>query len=895
MNRIRQLFTRGQLYSDLSAEIQEHLEEKIAGLVEDGMPRAEAESIARREFGNVTLIQEHSREVWRWHAMESLFQDVWHTFRLMRRNPGFTIVAVSSLALGIGANTALFSILDALVLRDLPVPHPEQLVRVGAHVRGDPFAGLSLPMFEEIARDQKVFSVMFAWAADAVLNVEANGALSRADIWAAAGNFYSELGAVPEMGRLIGPEDVNLTSGVPAQVAVLGYGFWRRHYGGAPDVVGKTIRIEGLPFTIIGVTRNGFTGIVTGVPPEITIPITAWPVALGRSNVQQYLRSPDSRWLEVAGRLKPRVTLEQASAQLASIWPPIRQALAPAGKTPLEIAHFLSLEVKIESGRKGGSFLRSRFVKPLFVLLAIAAVVLLVTCVNLASLMLARAAARSYEMGVRVALGASRIRLTRQMLTESVTLSLVGALGAFAFSWWGSRALSGFIFGQMFIVPAEMNLSPDWRILSFTAAAALLTSILFGWAPAWRAAREDPNRAVQQSSRTLARNTGRLGKGLIVTQVALSLVLLVCAGLFLRSLQKLRSANPGFRTHGLLQVFLVPKPGGYKNVQWVSYERELIERISSLPGVLSAALAHGGPGQPIEWTERIRIRRAGSAETQADVAMVMPGTLRILGIGLHRGRGFAWQDDDRAPRVAIVSQDLAAQLFPKGEPIGQRLDIATRPEWQNLEIVGVVSKASLYDIRKRQMPTVYLPTTQYGDYMGYPSVLIETNASPAAVVASVRRTVESFGRDYIFQIKTIEQSIDRTLLQERVTAMLSAFFGGLALLLAAIGLYGLMAYNVTRRSREIGIRMALGAQRGLVQWMILRETLLLALLGLVLGLPCAAASSRLVASMLYGVNTSDPLTLICVSVLLVAVAALAGFVPARRAMRLDPIAALRYE
>jgi predicted permease len=373
----------------------------------------------------------------------------------------------------------------------------------------------------------------------------------------------------------------------------------------------------------------------------------------------------------------------------------------------------------------------------------------------------------------------------------------------------------------------------------------------------------------------------------MIAQVALSLVLLVCAGLFIRSLQNLRSANPGFRTHGLLQVSLLPKPGGYKNVQWLSYERELIERVSNVPGVVSAALAHNGPGQPIEWTETARISGTSTAGIKTDLMMCMPGTLPILRIGLLHGRGFTWQDDDRALRVAIVSQDFASQLFPKGDVIGQRVDITTQPKWQHLEIVGITSKASIYDLRKRHMPTIYLPTTQYGDYMGYPWLLIETKTSPAAFAAPLRRAVESLGRDYIFQIKTIEQSIDRTLLQERVTAMLSAFFGGLALLLAAIGLYGLMAYNVKRRSRETGIRMALGAEPRLVRWMVLRETLVLAFIGLIAGLPAAAACSRLIASMFYGVTTSDPVTLIGVSLLLLAVAALAGFIPARRAMRLD--------
>jgi predicted permease len=483
----------------------------------------------------------------------------------------------------------------------------------------------------------------------------------------------------------------------------------------------------------------------------------------------------------------------------------------------------------------------------------------------------------------------------RQMLTESVTLSMAGALGAFAFAWWGSRALSSFILGEIFIVPAEMNLAPDWRILGFTAGAAILTSILFGSAPAWRATREDPNAAVQQNARTIARSSGVLGKGLIIAQLAVSLVLLVCAALFIRSLEKLHRINPGFRTQGVLELGLTPKPGGYKDLAWISYYRQLNDRISSLPGVVSAALIHAGPANLLEWTERIGIHQSSTQDTQADLAMVMPGTFHTLGMSLLRGRNFTWQDDDHATRVAIVSENFAARVFPKGNAIGQRLDVTTQPKWQNLEIVGIVSNASLYDVRKHQPPTVYLPTTQYGDYMGYPRLLVVASIPPAAILGPLRQAVESLGREYVSRVRTVDQEVDRSLIQERVTALLSAFFGGLALLLAAIGLYGLMAYSVARRSREIGIRMALGARRGLMQWMILRETLLLALKGVVIGLPCAAAASRLIAGMLYGIGTGDPVTFVLVPLLLAAVAALAGFVPARRAMRLDPIAALHYE
>ncbi len=889
------LWRRNKLEQDLGRELQFHIAERVAALKNTGLSEDEARRQVRQEFGGIEQVKEECRNARGTLWFESTIQDLRLGVRASLKTPGFTAVAILTLALGIGANTAIFSLLDGLELRDLPVPHPEQLVRVGAHRPGDSFTGLSIPMYEAMAQNQKVFSGMFAWSGDVVLNVEANGRLSRSDIWGTEGHFYSELDAVPQIGRLLAPEDVNLRTAVPTQVAVLGYGFWQRHYGGARDVIGKTIKIEGVPFTVIGVTQEGFRGMMADLPPEVIIPITAMPLVFGQSDVQKYLRRADSRGLEAAGRLKPGVTLEQARAQLESLWPAIRQATAPTGRTSLELSDFFSLQLKVESGEKGGSFLRARFAKPLYTLLAIAGTVLLIACVNLASLMLARAASRSHELGIRVALGASRTRLVRQMLTESMTLSAAGTLGGFAFAYWGSRALSGFILDQIFIVPASLRVSPDWRILAFTGAAAILTALLCGWAPCWRATREDPNVAVQQGSRAIAKGTGGLGKGLIVTQVALSLILLAGAGLFLRSLQKLHAVQPGFRTHGVLQVNLIPKPSGYKNLAWVNYYRDLNERVSNLPGIVSASLTHNSPAETLEWTEQVRVSETDNKGNRADLAMVMPGAFETMGIRLLRGRSFNWQDDDHAPRVALVSQKFAQQWFPKGGAIGQQVDITTEPKWHDLRIVGIVTDASLYDIRKDKPPTLYLPTTQYGDYMGYPRLLVRTNIATAAVVGPVRQTIESLGHEYVVSVNTVENEIDRSLLQERVMAVLSAFFGGLALLLAAIGLYGLMAYNVTRRSREIGIRMALGAQRARVQRMILRETLALALIGVAFGVPCAIVASRVIASLLYSVSASDPLTLVIVSVMLIAIAAIAGFIPARRAMRLDPITVLRNE
>jgi len=515
--------------------------------------------------------------------------------------------------------------------------------------------------------------------------------------------------------------------------------------------------------------------------------------------------------------------------------------------------------------------------------------------VNLASLSLSRAAARSREMGVRVALGASRWRLARQMLTESVVLSTAGTLFAFVFAYWASKALSNLILGEIYIVPAELNLKPDLRILSFTATVAILTGLLFGLASAWRATREDPNAALQQGSMTIGKETSTLGKGLIVTQVALSLALLASASLLIRTLENLRAVQPGFQTAGMLHAALFPMPDGYKNLERVSYYRELTERVSALPEVESAGMAHIMIGGLLEWKERVRVHGTSADGMQTDLQMVMPQLFRTMGIVLLRGRDFTWQDDDHAPRVAIVSQNFAEKMFPGGNAIGQHLDILTQPKWQNAEIVGIVSNASLYDMRQHEPPTMYLATTQYGDYMGWSELLVRTKGSPAAVGDAVRRTVASLGHEYVPSLKTLREDINRSLMRERITAILSGFFGGLALLLAAIGLYGLMSYTVTRRTREIGIRIALGAQPGGVRRLFLRETLTLVMIGVAIGLLCALATTRLITHMLFGLSPYDPLTLVAVSVAMVAVGAVAGWLPARRAMRTDPLIALRYE
>jgi predicted permease len=895
MHWLTRFFQKEKSEQQLDAELRFHLEKQISDYIYSGLTPEEARRRANLEFGGLESIKQQSRESRRANLLETLMQDLRYALRTLRKSPGFTSIAILTLALGIGTNTALFSLVNALVLRDLPVPHPEELVRFGVHLPDDPYSALSLPMFEQISRSQTVFSETFAWWGGGTLNVEMGGSLTRADVWAVDGNFFSELGAIPKIGRVFGSEEVDSSSAVPAQLAVLSYGFWQRHYGASPEVIGKTVKIEALPFKIIGVTSEHFSGVSADDPPELMVPLNSEPLLVGDENIKKHLSRPDALWIEAAGRLKQGTTLEQARAQLNSLWPAIQKTLQPANLTPLEATFFQSLRMQVESGATGSSFLRERFSKALYIVLAIAGALLLLACANLAGLLLARSTSRSHEMAVRVALGASRARLMCQMITESLVLSLGGTAAGFVLAEWGSQLLASFILQQTYTHPARLDLSLDAHVLGFTAAAAILTGVLIGLAPALQATREDPNAALQHSARTLAGGSGRLGRSLIVTQVALSLILVAGAGLFLRSLKNLHSAEPGFRTRGLIAAGLFPRPGARKDLARVSYFRELLDRISQLPAVESVGMVRMTPGNSFEWTEHVRSTGTNSGGSSIDLVMLMPQSFAPLGIRLLQGRHFTWQDDDHARQVAIVSKNLAEKLFPGCNPIGQHLDVTIESKWQSLEIVGLVNNASYYDLRKQAPMTLYVPTSQYGDYMEYNDLLIQTQASPAALGYAIRRVVDASGHDYVFSLKSVGQLIDKTFLRERVTAMLSAFFGALALVLAAIGLYGQMAYSVTRRTREIGIRIALGARQRAVQQMVLREAFTLVGLGVLIGVPCSLVTSGLITTMLFGLSPRDPATLGMVIAVLLAASALAALLPARRAMRVDPLVALRQE
>lgn len=826
--------------------------------------------------------------------MGSRRDDLKQAFRIYFRNPGFAAVHVVVLAVGIGAATAIFTVFSALMVRPLALPHPEQLVELSGVYRNRARMVLSYPMFSELERQQHVFSAIAGWSGSFGQNVEVNGALAPAAVRTVTGGYYAMTEEQPLLGRLISEADRQGSSAQP--VAVISHAFWQRRFGGDPGIVGKTLRIEGKLFTVIGVTRPWATGITVGDAPDLTVPAGA---------LETYdLSSRALLWLSVTGRMEPGVSLEQARTQIQSFWPRLLEDTVPTQSVGPRREAFLSMGLRMEPAQSGANAaLREKVQKPLYLLLAMVALILLLVCINLASLTLARASARRHETTTRIALGATPWQAVRQAVMESVLLAATGAACGLALAWWGSRVLVGLILqGAEF--PVQLDLRPDWRVLCFSTGCAILTGLFIGLVPAWKLSRES-SAQLQPSRHTLSQGVGMLGKALIVSQIAISLVLLQGAGLFLRSLEALRSFNPGFERRNLSEVEFAPqpqagvsgKPIAEQDEKTGDYRRELADAVAHTPGVASVAFsALSIPANNTGWTETVSpIAESSAAKTvSATLNSVSPRFFETLKIPFVAGRDFSWNDDADHPRVAIIDATLARQLFPHENAVGQRIRFSVQPDLQNLEVIGVAQSARLIDVHDGSAAVIYVPEEQYGSFAQGGNLLVR-ESTDAPLDKAVAAKFLAFGKEYVTATRTYREKSDEALVVEQATARLSSFFAMVALLVAAAGLFGLMSYAVTLRTREIGIRMALGSQRAGILSLIVRESVMLTGVGIALGIPCALVAGRLIARMLFELSGADPLTLLSASATLLLTGFLAGYLPARTAMKLDPVVALRQE
>jgi len=825
--------------------------------------------------------------------MGSLLQDLRYGLRMLARNAGFTAVAVATLALGIGANTAIFGLIDALLLRPLPVSNPGELVQLWTVVPNHWRGLFSYAMATELAGESKVFSSVSPWSGP-VVPLEVNGESAPGAVSEVAPDYFQTLRTRPFIGRLLGHDDFNSGAEASGNPAVISYGFWQARYGGSPVVLGKILKVNGHPFTIVGVTLKGFFGPMVGGAFDVWVPLGP-PLT-----PDEKLHNPQDQDYWLTARLQPGVGVTEARVAVEALWPTILQSTIPPQLNGEQREQFLRQRIKVEAAAAGvlsASLLQ--FERPLWVLMVGAGLILLIVCVNLGSLLVARAANRLHEMGIRVALGATRGRLTRQVMTEGALLSMGGAILGLPLAYGASAMLARFVWTGLF--PLVLNLRPDRRILLFTSVVACLSGVLFCVLPAWLARRQDPAYLMQHPVGVPSRRSGawKAGKVLIGAQVGLSLVLMMGASLFTRNLARLRSLDLGFEPGKVLGLWLQAKPGHYKNFDGSTYYRTLIGELGREPGVRSVGLSKLDPilRVNLRWTKPVS-RGSGKdpmdSSVDADEHSVSPNFFRTMGIRMLQGRDFSFHDDQHAPAVAIVSQSLAQRFFPAGDAVGQSITVTSATGNQRLQVVGVVNDANLFFVRNLRPLAFYLSFFQQPNPMtAY--VEIKTYGDPRTFLDVARRRIEASGQEYVLYSETLTQAVSNSLVYDRVLALLSDCFGGLALLLVAIGLYGLISYSVAGRTAEIGVRMALGAEPSGILRLILSDSLRLIAMGMAIGLPVALAVSRLVSKMLFDLSPADPVSLTAALIIVVGIALLAAYLPARRATKVDPMVALRYE
>ncbi len=830
--------------------------------------------------------------------MTSFWRDLRHALRFLRLSPGFTLVAVLTLALGIGANTAIFQLIDSIRLRTIPVKNPQELgtIRIadrhwGSGQFSSQYSQLTFAMWEQIRKRQEGFAEIAVWS-DERFNLATGGEVRKAKGIRVSGDFFHVLGVQPILGRLLGPEDDQPGCGISG--ANISYAFWQRNFAGDASVVGKRLTLDGNSFQVIGVTPPGFNGISIGDTYDVAVPICVEPILSPRNN---RLTLRHAWWLATIGRLKPGWTIARANAQILAVTPAILQETIPPVYDAEGTKKYLEYKLGAFSASTGFSELRSDSETSLWLLLGISGLVLLIACANLANLMLARASARERQITIRRALGATRWRMVRELLSESLLLAVAGSICGLFLAFAISRMLVAFISTQR--NPIFLDLGTDWRVLAFTTALAALTTVSFGLAPALRATRAEPATLLQSGSpgATGGRERFSLRRILIVSQVGLSVVLLMGALLFVRSLRNLTTLNVGFQQTGILVTSVDFERLKIPEERYTEYKRDLVKRVQAIPGVESAAHAMLVPFGGSTWNDTVINEGSDQDAGVAWENFLGPGYFKTVETPLLAGRDFDDRDTATSVKVAIVNQAFARKILKVAEPLGKRFRIHERPGKPRplYEIAGVTADNKFQDMHEEFLPFMYFPATQEEKPDPNDHILIRSSLPLTSLIGSMKETIANANPGIDLEFMVFKTRIQDSLLQDELMATLSGFFGFLAALLAAIGLYGVMSYMVIQRTKEIGIRMAIGAERVDVLHMILREAAVLTVTGLVVGTGLALGAAQAAKSLLYGLKPRDPLTLVMAVVTLSAVAALASFLPAYRASKLDPLTALRYE
>jgi predicted permease len=900
---------RKHFLDDLDHDIREHIERETQDNIDRGMSSEDARYAALRKFGNVTRVKEETREVWTIVWLEQLFQDVRFGLRMLRKNPGFATVAVLTLALGIGANTAIFSLINAVMLRTLPVRDPQHLLILKWAALHDPktnvsyfwsgcpaasddskkhIAGgctFSYPMYEQIREQRNVFSAVTAFTGAKQVHVTANGAVGMATTQLVSGDFFSTLGVRAIMGRPL--DSMDDVPGAPPALT-LSYGYWKSRFVGDPSIVGKTILVENTGFTVVGVAAPSFTGIDPGLPMDMWVPLSSQFV------LAPYLPKRAARnsfWVDILARLRPNVSEDQARTALQVIFVPGVTIGAEAPFKPDDLPH-----IELGSASRGLFSLRREFSQPLFVLMVTVGIILLIACANVGGLSLARATSRQQEIAMRFMLGATPGRIARQVLTESLLIAASGGVLGILLAYWSANALAAFLAANWY-TPLELDVHRDGTVLAFAILVAALTGVLFGLAPALRGMRIDLaptiKGGVDKAPAVFGARRFGFGSFLVVVQIALSIVILAGAGLLVRTLVKLESQNVGFDTQNLLLFTLDTHLTGYKAGRAPDLYREVQDDLASIPGVESATHSSGALLSGTDMTTRFELPGTiQGVKVPSDVLPIGPDFFRTMHIPLLAGRTFMASDFnvEAKTQLTVVNEALASRLFGKQNPLGQHFkESGIETSWF---VVGVVPNAKYESLRREPGPTAFVPLVDEGGA----EFELRTTQSPRAFIPAVRSTVSRVNSNILIShIKTQTEEIDQSLYQERLVAGLSTLFGALALLLVCIGLYGLLSYEVAGRTHEIGIRMALGAQQHQVLRLIVRQGLVLAFTGAAIGVTAAAGITRYLQSLLYGVRPTDPYTFVSVVALLALVATVACYLPARRATRVDPMVSLRHE